>query len=633
MLRRKYKRILFIDFETRSEQDVQEVGSHRYNSDPSTEVILISYAYDDEPEVVCRELPQEVIDDIESGDVMKVAQNAEFDICVCMYVLHINITLTDWYDTAYALAYYSYPRALGFAANVLGTTTKASNIEMLFFSVPIVRAKEAAKDELFAVAQPTVYNEMDDYPEETENFERYSLYDTRVLRELFHKLPELPEIEIFKMHITFEMNFNGCPFDVKFAKKILEKSEEYSKEASVIAMRDYGIKNLRSNDQVKEKLKEHGLILKSLEKKAIEGIEHPILKLRDDVMGATFSKIKSGFKRICADGRLHGEFVGNGTHTGRHASRGVQLQNWYKILSQVSTNLDLVTSYEHLKQHMRLILGYAKGATFNVADLSQIEARIVANLADCKWRMKAFADGDDIYARSAEKMFGKTLVTKADNERFYGKTYELLLQYGGGKDAVKRMKPTFYKERGEIRVSKDVNDWRSANREIVRLWYALSGAWEEATKNGIKRLQCGTTKLTFMYDGKTMRIALPSGRSLYYRSAHLIQSDYGRPEIWYLDYSRGGDHSVRTKLWGGSLLENITQALASDVMTTVMKRVKERAPYALICGTVHDEAWYLNFTKNELLPVILNAMREPMDWWKELVTNGEGETSERYMKA
>ena len=78
----RYKGILFIDFETRSEADLKSVGSHKYLTDPSTEMILVSYAFDKASAQVCEEMPREVEEAIESRDFLKIAHNAEFDMCV-----------------------------------------------------------------------------------------------------------------------------------------------------------------------------------------------------------------------------------------------------------------------------------------------------------------------------------------------------------------------------------------------------------------------------------------------------------------------------------------------------------------------------------------------------------------------
>lgn len=145
-------------------------------------------------------------------------------------------------------------------------------------------------------------------------------------------------------------------------------------------------------------------------------------------------------------------------------------------------------------------------------------------------------------------------------------------------------------------------------------------------RSGIAVLQCGQTKLTSKYDGKTAAITLPGGRCLYYRGTHLDQG-----AIYYLDYSRGGEHAVRTKMWGGTLLENVTQAIARDVLVDIMQRVRARIDVQCV-GSVHDEVWYISRKGENTLGVLLEEMTRPIAWAPGLVTKGDGFTDFRYIK-
>lgn len=628
-----YERIVYIDFETRSEKDVKEVGAHAYNMHPSTEMILVSYAFGSDPVKVCEQMPDNVYDAIEDPTILKIAHNAEFDMAVCKYVLGIDITPSDWLDTAYMAAYYGYPRALGFVAHLLGCKAKASPEEMYLFSIPVQIGAPAPDDEWFAQPTYTRYNRKEDFPEDWERFLIYAMADVEVMREIHERMRELPAIEIATMHATFEMNFNGCPFDVKFASEVWRRSQEYSERAGVEAKERFGIENLRSPIQVKDALRMRGIRLESLDVKKRGNVTHPILDLRDQASGSAFSKIPTALKRLCPDGRLHGEFLGYGAHTGRWSSRGTQLHNWARIKTQVSTDLTKVESYDHLRQHMRLCLGYDGINSFTYGDLSQIEARIVAWLADCKWRIAAFKNGEDIYARSAERIFQLPHVTKDMEERFLGKTYELALGFGGGHSAVQRMKPEFYETRGANKVMEEVQLWRQANPEIVNAWYRVQRAWLEACKTGVCRIQLGSVFMVFQYDGKTIRVTLPSGHALFYRGMHLQPKDWGGPDIYYLDYSEQGEHSKRIKLWGGSIFQNIVQAIARDVITEVVTRVIKREPSMKPVGTVHDELWFLHKTSlTNALNILLEEMERSIPWAPGLITAGEGFTSDRYRK-
>lgn len=613
---------LYIDYETRSALDVATVGTYKYAFDPSTEIILVSWALNDGAVHTDTEVTDELYRLLEAGDVLKIAHNAEFDAVITQAKVGIDFNPEEWFDTAYQAAYFGYPRKLAYLAAALKTTRKASQEEMLFFSTPV---KEKRRKN--AEPAPIRFNDPAGYPEEWERFKQYSRLDVEVMRECHLKMRVLPDIEEIVMALTFDMNKNGVPFDMSFAREIKKRADEYAAAAGKEARARYGIENLRSVPQVKAALEREGVFMETLNAKERNGVTHPILELRDKASGAAFSKIGTAAERICADGRLHGEFVGYGAHTGRWSSRGVQLQNFARILSEVSLDLDKVQSYSHLRQHMRLSIYAPDPYWFVCADLSQIEARIVAWLANCGWRMTAFENGEDIYSRSAERMFGLPHVDKSMPERQMGKCAELGLGYGGAANAILRIAPDFYREVGESKVVEIVQRWRSANPEVCRLWRILETAFKEAMQRGVVSVKVGIdAKLVMRYDGHTAIITLPSGRSLYYRGVHTEDSD-----LYYLDYSRGGEHPVRTKFWGGVLLENVTQAIARDVLVEIMNTINWRYPTYKLIGSVHDEVWYLT-TDPTALDNLLGVMKEEITWADGLVTKGDGFISKRYIK-
>lgn len=626
------RRTLFIDYETRSEEDLKLSGSHKYNMHPTTEMLLCAYAFDDEPVKVCEELPDEIFNAIEDDSILKIAHNAEFDMGVSKYVLGCDINFNDWLDSAYMAAYYGLPRSLKNVAKVLGTQQKGSQEELVLFSMPVKKGMKDGTNKLFFKPTETVWNTKETHPNEWEVFKEYAKGDVEVMREVYKRLHSLPPLEFACMQLTFEMNFNGVPIDLTLAKKIHDMSLKYAEDAGKEALEKYGIKNLKSVPQVKEALKKEGIYIASLNAKERGDTEHEILELRDRSSGLAFSKIPKVFLRICADERLRGEFKGFGAHTGRWSSVGVQMQNWARILEEVDENLTHVKNYSHLRQHMRLCIGNSPGMNFTCADESQIEARVTAWLADCKWRLTAFEEGEDIYSRSAERMFGIPKVTKGMPERHDGKCAELGFGFGGGSAAILRINASFYNKKGKAKVEELVRRWRDANPEICKLWKKLELGFRTAFKKGTDVIYCGGTRIVFQFDGKTMRISLPSGRALFYRGVHLIHHERGS-DIYYTDYSDTGD-ARHVKIWGGTLTENIVQGLARDILVEVMKRMKESAPYLRIVGTVHDEIWYesrKNIAANPL-EMLLNEMKRPISWAAGLPLSGDGFTHHRYIK-
>lgn len=614
------KKTLYIDFETRSEADVSVVGTHAYASHPSTCVLLVSWAVDSGPIHTEEAVGEELWRMLEDDNVLKIAHNAEFEIAICRYVLGIQTALASWHDTAYQAAYFGFPRKLSYLAEVLHTTRKASQEEMLFFTRPVKYRPRAS-----AALQPH-FHTREDWPEEWERFVQYSAGDVEVMRECYERMAPLPAHEAFVMRFTFLMNFAGVPFDLDFARRIKAMADNYADSAGREASEQFGVTNLRSTPQVQEALRRAQVNLDSLNKKTRAGVEHRLLELRDMATGAAFAKIVTAERRICPDLRLRGEFVGYGAHTGRWSSRGTQLQNFARILSDVSDDLSKVRNYDHLRQHMRLCIHAPEPYKFMCADLSQIEARVVAWLAGCEWRMKAFAEGSDIYSRSAERMFGLPHVDKTMPERQMGKCAELGLGFGGAIGAIERIAPDFYREQGQAAVSNLVRLWRDANPEICRLWRILDQAFRDVLTRCVLRARLGYTSVVMRSDGRNVSIELPSGRALYYRD--VVRDANG--ELSYSDYSRTG-RAISTRLWGGILTENVTQAIARDVLVDIIIRVCQDHPSYQCIGTVHDEVWYL-VKDDEALDNLLDAMSQPITWAEGLVTKGDGFISNRYIK-
>ena len=116
-----------------------------------------------------------------------------------------------------------------------------------------------------------------------------------------------------------------------------------------------------------------------------------------------------------------------------------------------------------------------------MADFSAIEARVIAWMADEKWRLEVFKNGGDIYCASASQMFGVPVEKHGINGhlRQKGKIAELALGYGGSVGALKAMGAL---EMGipEEELKPLVDAWRDANPNITELWWDVDRAVKEA---------------------------------------------------------------------------------------------------------------------------------------------------------
>ncbi len=91
--------VLWVDFETRSRCDLKRAGVYNYAQDLSTEVLCMSYAFDDEP--VATWLPKHPFPERVAAHTGQIrAHNAAFERLIFWYVLQINFKLEQFYCTA-----------------------------------------------------------------------------------------------------------------------------------------------------------------------------------------------------------------------------------------------------------------------------------------------------------------------------------------------------------------------------------------------------------------------------------------------------------------------------------------------------------------------------------------------------
>jgi DNA polymerase len=246
-------------------------------------------------------------------------------------------------------------------------------------------------------------------------------------------------------------------------------------------------------------------------------------------------------------------------------------------------------------------------------DSSQVEARGVAVLCGQHDLVEAFARGEDVYSSFASTIFSMP-VNKKDNpnERFVGKEGILSLGYGAGAPKYQvRVKVSSKNQTGQAIELDDsqalhiVNTYRSKYAQIPAGWKHLNNVIIPALQDG--GAIHGAPPMFGPCLIEKEAILLPSGLRLFY---HDLRRSHGE---WWFTY--GG---VPKKLYGGKLLENITQALARIVVMEAANRIRKRcARFAL---QAHDELVFVvpDGQVEELKGVAMEEMtRRPLwmpDW-------------------
>ena len=255
-------------------------------------------------------------------------------------------------------------------------------------------------------------------------------------------------------------------------------------------------------------------------------------------------------------------------------------------------------------------------------DSSQIEARVLAWLAGQDDVVEQFAKGEDVYSIFATSVYERPISKKDPIERFVGKTCILGLGYGTGalklQHTLKTTPPGVVIDETESKRIVDL--YREKNAKIISLWRKADKAigdmanWEDTKPYYLGKHRC----LTVTKEG----IKLPNG--LYIRYPDLKLNDE-KANSGHIYQSRKGPVS----LWGGSVVENVVQALARIIVGQQMIKLTERYRPVL---TVHDAAVCVvpEDEVNEACAWIVEVMSKPPDWAKGLPVACEAHYGQNY---
>lgn len=298
-----------------------------------------------------------------------------------------------------------------------------------------------------------------------------------------------------------------------------------------------------------------------------------------------------------------------------------------------------------------------EGKKLCVSDLSNIEGRALAWLAGEAWKVNAFrafdgGEGHDIYKLAYARSFKVDPGEVTKDQRQIGKVQELALGYQGAVGAFQTMAAIYGVALPEEEVLAIVKAWRKAHPEIRSWWYDLEGTAKACIRQQGVTLACRSVKMR--RDGAWLRVALPGGRALCYPQPKLVgggrchecegrghvfdepcEACRGRgvlPErITYAGVNPYTRQWTRIDTYGGKLAENITQAVARDVLAEAMPRV-ETAGYEIVL-TVHDELITEAPDTDDYSDSALSALlATPPAWAPDLPLAAGGFSAYRYRK-
>jgi len=264
------------------------------------------------------------------------------------------------------------------------------------------------------------------------------------------------------------------------------------------------------------------------------------------------------------------------------------------------------------------------GYKFVDCDLSQIEARTLAWLAEAKDLVAAFDNGDDVYKIMAAAIYDKPEEEITKEERFVGKTTILGAGYGMGAVRFREQLKGFGVELEQEECNRIIKVYRETYPDIPRLWADADEVLDSITAD--KSDQFGRGDM-LKIDGKK-GILLPNG--LYVKYPNLRwHRDKETKQLERIYDTRKGKALMGTRIYGGKVIENVCQALARIVIGEQLLRVAKK--YKVVM-TVHDAIGCIvpEDEVEEGMRQVEKAMRIRPKWAPDLPLDCEGGFGDSY---
>jgi DNA polymerase I-like protein with 3'-5' exonuclease and polymerase domains len=350
----------------------------------------------------------------ESRKWLKIIQNAKFEKNFILF--HLDTRINNVFDTM-------------LAEKLLVTNFPSASLEALAAKYADVTLDKSVR---------TQFTEMRPLEAFTDAQLQYAATDVEVLFPIYEKqktlltergLDKIAEIEFELTTTVSSMEVEGVPIDVeKWRNKMTAYAQEH--EASRLKMNELLFPdtvqeqqgmfvrdaiNLNSPKQLKEAFGRIGVKLDATNERVIGITNHPAAK--ELLNYRKLQKIMSSYGDTFLGeihpftGRIHPDWQQIGTATGRFACRSPNLQQMPDEFRQCVS----------LQDHSLV-----------VADYSQIELRILAELSGDEKFIESFMMGDDLHKATAANMFDTPLEDVTKEQRFIAKTINFGLAYGMG---------------------------------------------------------------------------------------------------------------------------------------------------------------------------------------------------------
>jgi DNA polymerase len=487
------------------------------------------------------------------------------------------------------------------------------------------------------------------FPDNLLRFMEYCRKDAELLADLFDggylTVGKPTDGEIDWIHKQQEINDRGVLYDKDLATELINAQsildERLGERIVEITDGELDARKVKSNPAaVKRWLAKHGCELETLAKDTVaryldgtlyegDGFDEDgneielsdpepvdpkvieILEARLEIASIVKAKCEAAHRTASPDGRIRDMFNYYGAHTGRESGSGVQPQNMMKptlpeeridgfihrLLTEGGLSVGDEPDLDQLvRSAIRGIFIAPEGRVLVRCDFASVEARVLAWLAGEEKNLIAFREGRDLYKELASVIFGTPVSEVTKEERTVAKNAFLGAGYGMGAESF----GVYCAMRGAdlaaagVTPKEVITAFREAVPSIRKLWRDL----HDATLLVVTDRQTRTVGRTeWSMRGRDLIARLPSNRELVYADAAVEMHipayklrpswEYDRDPVPTVTYGKG-DAKKRQTTYGGRLTENITQAVARDLLVEAILAIEHETPIEIVLH-VHDE--------------------------------------------
>lgn len=656
---------LWLDRETWNEADLKVVGTFKYAE--TAEDLLISYAIDDGParvwDCTAEDLHDELFHALQDADEVW-AHNAMFDKAIHNGYAQVGlpaVELARWRCSMAMALSHALPGKLENLCHVLRVPSDMAKIKDGKRLINLFCKPQPANRKVRRATRIS-------HPADWELFKGYAVGDIVAMRECVRRMPtwNWDDSAVAEWHADQRLNERGFQVDRELTQAGIRAAVT---EKARIAVRFAELSNgaFRPSQRAvfqKYLTERTGRIIEDttaatfqvLMKDDLPADVKEMMQLSMDSNKTSTAKYAALDPAVSTDGRFRGglQFAGAG-RTRRWAGRLFQAQN----LPSRGLPDDIESYIEHLKAGthdlffddlmlygkaaLRGVVIVPKKKKMVVADLANIEGRVLAWVAGEAWKLDAFREydggtGPDLYNITAVSIIGgDPWKVEKKNRNAFGKVPDLASGYQGGVagyqtfaraygikmadywDVIQQMiKPTFVEkardnldswgrpqlESLEISPTEWLASetcklaWRARHPATEKFWYALGGAAKDAIKNWGQVFAVGAyikVRCVTHRGQKWMVVRLPSGRFLTYFEPHIIKTPKpnGRIDETIAYFGEASEEGKTMRQWvkvfthGGKMTGNVCQTIARDILAPALITA-ERSGYLPILS-VHDE--------------------------------------------